>query len=349
MMNDDAPLLCHVNLANGFRGGERQTMLLIKALSEKGFKQRLITRKNSELSARCKSISELDVKEASLFAFDSFSKASKKTLFHFHDSRSFPQFYFYGLSRSLNYIYTRRVQRTPKVNFISKKIYGNARSIICLSSSIAKSVKNSFGKNIDLKIIPSASANFNHDPQQSSKIREEIKQKFVVGHIGELDDSHKGQSVIIELAKEAKNRRLEIGFVLVGSGRDELMFKKESEDLDNIYFTGQVENIGDYLNAFDAFIFPSRHEGLGSTLLDAIGFGLPIIARDVGGIPDIIEHGVNGYLIGQKSSDFFTPLTELYSNERIRNEMANMNRKKSDAFSIERMTEAYISLYNQYL
>ena len=88
---------------------------------------------------------------------------------------------------------------------------------------------------------------------------------------------------------------------------------------------------------------------MGSTLLDAIDFGLPIIARDVGGISDIIDDGVNGYLVSEHNSDFFTPLIELYSSESIRNRISEANRKRSDAFSIERMTESYISLYNQYL
>ena len=136
---------------------------------------------------------------------------------------------------------------------------------------------------------------------------------------------------------------------MVGSGRDDSMLKQESNSLDNIYFTGQIENIGDYLDAFNVFIFPSRHEGLGSTLLDAIDFGLPIIARDVGGISDIIDDGVNGYLVSEHNSDFFTPLIELYTSESIRNRISEVNRKQSDAFSIERMTESYISLYNQYL
>ena len=348
-MNEDSSLLCHVNLANGFRGGERQTLLLIRALSERGFKQKLIARKDSELTKRCQSMGGLDVIESNIFGLNAFSKISQKSLFHFHDSRSFSFFYLHNLNKDLNYIYTRRVQRSPKMSFISKKIYKRARCIICLSSSIENSLKNSFGKDIASIIIPSASANFDYDSQKSLKIRQEIKQKFLVGHIGVLNDSHKGQLDIIELARKAKSRELDIGFVMVGSGRDESMLKKESNSLDNIYFAGQVENIGDYLDAFDVFIFPSRHEGLGSTLLDAIDFGLPIIARDVGGISDIIDDGVNGYLVGGDKSDFFTPLIELYTSESIRNRISEVNRKQSDAFSIERMTESYISLYNQYL
>ena len=122
-MNKDASLLCHVNLANGFRGGERQTMLLIQALSEKGFKQKLIARKDSELTKRSQYLRGLDVIETNFFGLNAFSKVSEKSLFHFHDSRSFLSFYLYALNKESNYIYTRRVQRSPKVSFMSKKIY----------------------------------------------------------------------------------------------------------------------------------------------------------------------------------------------------------------------------------
>ena len=164
-----------------------------------------------------------------------------------------------------------------------------------------------------------------------------------------MDDSHKGQLDIIKLARQAKSKALDIGFVMVGSGRDELLLKKESKDLENVYFTGQVENIGDYLSVFDVFIFPSRHEGLGSSLLDAIHFGLPVIARNVGGISDIIEHGINGFMVSESGPDFFTPLVELYENEAKRQMISKANREKSKEFSIERMTQSYISLYNQCL
>jgi len=349
-MNDHLSLICHVNLANGFRGGERQTMLLIKALSKKGFNQKLIARKDSELSKRCQSIDGLNVIETSLFGLETFSKIPKKTLLHFHDSRSFPFFYLCNLLNDSNYIYTRRVQRVPRVNFISKKIYRDARNIICLSSSIRKSVRDSFGENTNLTIIPSAAANFSHEQKKSSQIRQSIKENFIVGHIGALDDSHKGQLRIIDIAKETKKNQSDIGFILVGSGRDEIMLKNRSKDLDNIYFAGQVENIGDYLDAFDIFIFPSRHEGLGSTLLDALASGLPIIASDAGGIPELIEHNMNGYIVSDDNhQDYLKYLMKLFSNEDLRRNISDSNKLKSLDFNTERMANSYAEIYKEIL
>ena len=349
-MNNHASLLCHVNLANGFRGGERQTLLLVKALEERGFKQKLIVRKNSELSKRSKSIRDIDVIETNIFAFGAFCGSTQKTFFHFHDSRSFPIFYLNSLFKSLSYIYTRRVQRPPKVNFMSKKIYRNARKVVCLSSSIRKTVKESFGESIDSIIISSSSTGFSHNLEMSLKIRQKIKQEFIVGHIGALDDSHKGQLDIIKLARETKKKKLDVGFLLVGSGRDEFFLKKESKDLDNVYFIGQVENIGDYLKAFDIFIFPSRHEGLGSILLDALEFGIPIIATKVGGIPEIINDGENGIIINDNNASFFLDaLSCLYFDRNLRNQISINNKRRARRFTIEKMVESYMKLYKPFL
>ena len=147
-MNDHASLLCHVNLANGFRGGERQTLLLVEALSEKGFKQKVIARKDSELVKRLQTISGIDVIEKNMFGFDAFSETSEKTLFHFHDSRSFPMFYLNGLLKSMKYIYTRRVQRSPKVNFMSKKIYKDKLRNVLINTKFKIPLKKRLGKTL---------------------------------------------------------------------------------------------------------------------------------------------------------------------------------------------------------
>jgi glycosyltransferase involved in cell wall biosynthesis len=127
-------------------------------------------------------------------------------------------------------------------------------------------------------------------------------------------------------------------------------FKQLTEDLNNIEFVGQKENVGDYLAAFDLFIFPSRHEGLGSILLDAMDFGLPIIASNVGGIPEIIKNEVNGILVDLNSlDDYYNALKSLFSDTKMRSQMQQSNTEKGKSFSVKTMTDQYIKLYNQIL
>ena len=347
-MNDSS--ICHVNLAGGFRGGERQTFLLMEELASRGHEQRLIAKANSALAAKAELIEGLEVIESSLNGFDCRTYFKDSPLLHFHESRVFAAIWSFGIAAEKKHIITRRVERPPRSNFISKSIYSNANQTVTLSRSISKSIQKSFNLDLDPIVIPSAKTGFTADQVEVQRIRSKMRGDFIVGHIGALDDSHKGQLQIIELAQMTRETFPEICFLLVGSGKDMGQFKQLTQGLNNIEFVGQKENVGDYLAAFDLFIFPSRHEGLGSILLDAMDFGLPIIASNVGGIPEIIKHGVNGILVNLNSfDDYYNALKSLFSDTKMRSRMQQSNTEKGKDFSVKTMTDQYIKLYNQIL
>lgn len=92
---------------------------------------------------------------------------------------------------------------------------------------------------------------------------------------------------------------------LVGSGQGfslgcEVELKDQVRKLGlttRVSFTGNVENVEDYLQAADIFVFPSESEGLGLSLVEAMAAGLPCIASHVGGIVDVVDDGLNGVLV----------------------------------------------------
>ena len=87
---------------------------------------------------------------------------------------------------------------------------------------------------------------------------------------------------------------------------------------------------------------------MGSILLDAMDFGLPIIASNVGGIPEIIQNGVNGILVNLNSfDDYFNALKSLFSDVKMRLRIEQTNKEKGKSFSVKTMTDQYINLYNR--
>lgn len=88
-----------------------------------------------------------------------------------------------------------------------------------------------------------------------------------------LEHSVKGQLTIIETAREAATLRPDWHFLLLGSGDDEALFRREIAGLENIELVGFVDNVGDYLASFDLFVFPSLHEALhDANVAKAAGF-----------------------------------------------------------------------------
>tara|TARA_B100001250_G_scaffold17666_1_gene15367 strand:+ start:77 stop:1135 length:1059 start_codon:yes stop_codon:yes gene_type:complete len=347
-MNSHSSSITHINLANGFRGGERQTFLLIKELSSRGFEQILIAKKNSLLATKSNPIDNLKIIESRWNALDCFKFLRKDTILHFHEPRAFVFAWLFGITKGYKYLVTRRVQRPPRSNFINKAIYLKANSIVALSNAIGHSIEKALGSEINYEVIPSAKTGFIPNESEVNRIKSNHEGSFIVGHIGTLDDSHKGQQQIIELAKSMQVSESDISFILIGSGRDFKQLKQQSEGLDNLKFIGQMDNIGDYLSLFDVFIFPSRHEGLGSILLDAMDFSLPIVGSNIGGIPELIEDGINGFLVDINNIEGYKDaLNKIYRDKELRVKIQKNNLEKSKKFTSGIMADEYIKLYDR--
>ena len=139
-----------------------------------------------------------------------------------------------------------------------------------------------------------------------------------------------------------------IHLILLGKGCDEQNYKEQSKDLTNITFEGFVSNVGDYIQCFDIFVFPSLHEGLGSILFDIMQSNIPIIATNTGGIPDIITNDKNGILVPIKDNDaIYNAIVKLYKDKKLRERLANEALKDIDNYSFETMTNKYETIYKE--
>lgn len=140
-----------------------------------------------------------------------------------------------------------------------------------------------------------------------------------------------------------------IVLMIVGRDPDNFIEKHKNITSSNTHYIGSVSNVFDYLLCSDCFIMSSFNEGLPNSMIEAMSAGLPIISTPVGGIPDIIKDGVNGYL--SNSTDLFD---FIYTIERFLNDsdikiqtMGRTNKYKFESdFLIEKTAVEYISLYN---
>ncbi len=344
-----AQRLCHVNLASGYRGGERQTQLLIEQFSGRGYAQRLVARRGGELAARCRGIAGLEIRETSSQPLAAALATRGCSLLHAHEARAIYACWLGSKIGSACWLLTRRVDNPFKSSAFRNLAYRSANLRVAVSRAIKEQVE-SYYPGERCAVVADAHSNLAAGHSSPNELRARFAGKTVVGHIGALDHSHKGQGTIIEAAKRARERYPELHFVLVGDGRDEQVFRSAAEGLDNIEFTGFVEEVDDWLSIFDLFVFPSLHEGLGSILLDAMSFGLPVVATRVGGIPDIIDHGVNGLLIEpQQADELLAAVCKLQQDAPLRDAMRRSNLSKADAYSPAAMADRYAELYRKIL
>lgn len=337
--------VCHLNLAAEYRGGERQTELLVRGLASRGYAQRLVIRRGHELANRCADVQNLDVCEVASNLLAAAHGVKGATIAHAHDGRSVYAALLANLVYNIPYVLTRRVVAPQSPSQFRSLAYRRASTVAAVSKAAARELQVR-QPDVEPVVVADATADFESDEAEVARIRGKYRGKILIGHIGALDNSHKGQSTIIEVARMVATSHPHWHFLLCGNGKDEDRFRQEIGSLTNIELMGWVNNVGDYLAAFDVFVYPSLHEALGSTLLDAMQFGLPIVATNVGGIPDFVEDGDNGVLVAPGDpARLKEGIDRLLSDNAMLVNIRERNRTKSQRYDVTHMVDAYETLY----
>ena len=121
----------------------------------------------------------------------------------------------------------------------------------------------------------------------------------LVGTVGRLT-AVKAQDDFLRAAQLIAPLHSHFRFVVVGEGPEERALKRLTADLgieDRVIFTGGRRDAHDLIAAMDVFVLPSLAEGMPMVLLEAMTLGTPVVAAGVGGVPELIEHNVNGVLV----------------------------------------------------
>jgi glycosyltransferase involved in cell wall biosynthesis len=139
-------------------------------------------------------------------------------------------------------------------------------------------------------------------------------------------------------------------FVIAGDGplRKALEEQTRAAGLErHVSFIGFQRDVARVISAFDIYVLPSLWEGLPLALLEALALGRPIVATSVGGNPEVVDHGVNGFLVPPRdAAALATALVHTCADEAFRKEAARINRLRFEQqFSLESMIRAHEHLY----
>ncbi len=341
--------LCHINLARGFRGGERQTELLIRLLGEQGLDQVLVARQGQALIQRLDDAPRLTLMPVRGNALSAMRATRGATIVHAHESRAAHGAYLRHCLSRIPYVVTRRVSNIPHGDFFTRRVYRHASMNACVAASVGK-ILTAYEPDVRTCVIHSAVSQLEVDPVAVARLRTAHQGKFLVGHVAALDNKTKGQIYIIRAARELQNSHPHIHFLLIGGGADESWLRGEARDLGNLSFVGFVNNIGDYLSVLDVFILPSNIEGIGGVLLDAMQFGLPVVASRVGGLPEIVHDGENGFLIQPHNPQQLNEaILRLHDDSQLGQTMGAHGKEFVSNFTPDKMAGKYLELYQAVL
>lgn len=337
--------IIHVNLAKGFRGGERQTALLIQALASRVESQILVCRHDSPLREELQKVDRLRIVSAN-HQLHGHVQAGRASVVHAHEAKALHWAWLHKRLYRMPYVVTRRVDTPIKDKWMNRLFYGNADCCVAISTVIKEQLAP--WSQHAVPVIPSAMSNFSPDLHVAEQFKARYPGRFIVGHIGALVDRHKGQRVILEAARQLQESHPALLFVFFGKGEDEETLQQESLNLSNVVWAGFQPNIGDFIPALDLFVFPSRNEGLGSVLLDVMQAKIPIIASNVGGIPDLVHQNRTGALVEANNAVALKDaIIQAKENDKASTAMAEAAYERLKAFSPQAMAENYHNVYCQ--
>jgi len=224
--------------------------------------------------------------------------------FHCHGFVSAITGYFLSVLTGKSFICTEQSikLRNTASRYIAAVVYRKAAVCIGSSRAVAEEFKKVGVKNIS--IIPNGVdfAKFLNVRGSTPHIRDE----FVILSVGRLEKV-KGHKYLIEAFVDVKREIPGARLVLVGDGSERGNLEKQADELgmgEDIEFVGERahDELPDWYNRADIFVMPSLSEGFGIAIIEAMASGLPVVATRVGGILDIIEDGVTGFLVEPKNS-----------------------------------------------
>jgi glycosyltransferase involved in cell wall biosynthesis len=162
-------------------------------------------------------------------------------------------------------------------------------------------------------------------------------QSIVVGIVGRLV-WQKGFRELFAAARRIRGLRPEVVFVIVGPQDQAKGDALDADDiaeakaLGNVLFTGHRDDVEELYHGFDLYVLPSYREGFPRSAMEAAASGLPIVATDIRGCRQVVDHGVNGLLVPIHDADALTAaIAELAGDAPKRAAMGIRARQKAEA------------------
>lgn len=337
--------ILHVNTEAGFRGGERQVLLLARGLRERGHEQVVFCREAEELQRRL----EADGLETATGSLKRAAARFRPDIVHAHTARGHSLAM--ALRRRVPIVVTRRVDFPVKRNPLSRRKYQAAGlHFIAISSGVRDALVKGGVPRERIDIVHSGIDTARVQGGDGAQLRREWLDDGegpLIGFVGALAD-HKAPWVLAEAAVKVRKELIGARAVFVGEGEErERVEAAAAHDPKAIHVAGWRDDIADCYAAFDLFVMPSKLEGLCTSLIDALASGVPAIAARAGGIPDVIADGETGELVEPLNAEALAKaIVGLWKNERRRRLYIEHGLKRvEEKFTAEAMVRGTEAVY----
>ncbi len=354
----------HVDTARTWRGGQNQVLLTVSGLRAIGQRATLVAHPDGELRRRVAEgldliplapRTEMDLSAA--WKFSRLVKRLQPDVVHAHDPHGIAMA---SLALSLGgaseggpaLVAARRVDFHLKGNSFSRWKYRQVDCFIAASEAIRRMLVAD-GVPADRTVTVHEGIDVDHvlaaPPVNVHEAFFLPHHAPVVGNVAALVP-HKGQRYLVDAAHLVVQEIPDARFIILGEGelRDHLEKQVHEHHLEkHVLLPGFRTDVLGCIKGFDLFVMSSVTEGLGTSLLDAMACSRPIVATDAGGIPEIVEDGLNGLLVPPRdAAALAASIVRVLKDDRLRQRLGAAGfARVGERFTVERMVDATAAIY----
>jgi glycosyltransferase involved in cell wall biosynthesis len=177
--------------------------------------------------------------------------------------------------------------------------------------------------------------------------------RFAVGWIGRMTGVKRTDDVLVAF-KRLREGGVDACLCMVGDGPDRAQLERRAHELGIVkdtLFLGYQEDVAPFYAAFDALVLPSSNEGTPVSAIEALAAGRPVVATRVGGVPDVVEEGEDGFLVELGATDELADrLAQLARDPALRERMGAAGRQRVlPRYAVERLVDDVDRLYRSLL
>ncbi len=226
-----------------------------------------------------------------------------------------------------------------------------ANAVTAVSKFMADEAKYSLGISQDIKVIPNFvdTDMYAPAPCEIIQVDPEDKPEIVVTHVSNFRPVKRVEDLVYAMcivAKDIPSARL----MLIGEGPERHKVERLVDRLDlrrNVVLTGYRSDVPELLRCADLLVLCSETESAPLTILEAMSTGLPVIATNVGGIPEIVKDSENGYLVPIKHPENIAErILDLATDRKKASRMGDNARKTIlEKYSTMKVVEQYRKVY----
>ena len=357
--------ILHISTPLSWRGGEQQLAYLIEELAKhKEVNQVVCCAANSKMQTFCEEqkITHVTTPKRTPYHPFSFRKVHQICeeysidLIHTHDAHAHTIAWLSSVyyKKSPPIIVSRRVDFAVKKKYFSLKKYNAeaVKKIVCVSDLVRQITAPAILDRDKLVVVHDGINPNKFKYGASDILREEFripKDVFLIGKVAAIAP-HKDYFTFVNTVEKLVVQKIKAHFFIIGGDggeeRNIRNYVKEKKLGKHISFTRHRTDIPKILPELDLFLFTSKTEGLGTSVLDALACKVPVVSTNAGGVPEIIKDEINGLLapVGD-ANKLSEQVIRILNNSKLRAQIIKEGINTLENFTKEKMAQKTLEIY----